>query len=142
VIEYIMVADGLTFPQALVALGIKTDNGRQPQRKSSHQKAAALLAQWLNQQHLLVGAKCREVSSQIALADAIPNRELSASRRTEWSILSDLQEDLANPAFAAELWEARDSIEAITGDVEPEAVLRFPPLTESYRAQIRSIVQC
>jgi hypothetical protein len=142
VIEFVMVADGLTFPQALCALGINGDSDRPPLRRNPHQRAAALLAAWLNHQHLLVGAKCRELSAQIAIADEIGDRELSDSLGGKWAILADLHGDLANPAFAAELWAARDSIEALTADVPPEPSPVFPPLTESYRARLRSLVEC
>lgn len=141
VIEFVMVADGLTFPQALCVLGIERDTDRPPPRKSPHRRAAALLAEWLNYQHLAIGALCRYVSAQIAIADQIPDRELSLSLGREWLILADLHEDLAKPEHAAELWECRDAIEMITADVEPEPAPEFPPPTESYRAHLRSIVQ-
>ena len=139
VISFVMLADGLTFPRALRALGI--DGDRPPPRRNPHHRAAALLAGWLNDQHLLVGTRCREVSAQIAIADEIPDRELSIHLRREWEILSDLHEDLADPALAPELWAARNTIEAITAVVTPEPVPEFPPLTQSYRAYLRSLVQ-
>jgi hypothetical protein len=67
---------------------------------------------------------------------------LSVHLRREWEILSDLHEDLANPIFAAELWAVRDTIEALTAGVEIEAAPAFPPLTESYREHLRSLVEC
>jgi hypothetical protein len=140
VIKFMMVADGLTFPQALRVLDIEGD--RPPPRRNPHQRAAALLAGWLNHQHIAVGSLCREVFSQIAIADEICDRELSIHLRREWDILSDLHGDLANPAFAAELWAVRESIEALTADVEREPPPVFPPLTESYRFYLRGLVQC
>ena len=140
VIDFMMLVDGLTFPQALCALGI--DGDRPPPRRNPHHTAAALLARWLNHQYLLVGAKCRELSAQIALADAIPDRELSNHLRGEWEILSDLHEDLAHPENAAELWASRVTVEAITADAVLEPLPEFPPLTEAYRAYLRSLVEC
>jgi len=69
VFDFIMRLDGLTFPEAKRALGIESDSRRSTPRVSPHRKAATLLVAWLNEQHLLIGARCRDLSRQIALAD-------------------------------------------------------------------------
>jgi CHC2 zinc finger len=138
VIDFVMLIDGVTFNEACKSLGIKADGRIPAPRRTS--KAATLLAQWMNQQYLRVGARCRELSREIALAEEIPDPELVESFNIEWEILSDLHEALAYPREAAELWSLRELIERITGDVEPEALPEFPPLTDAYRAYLRSIV--
>src|SRR6476660_2945299 len=55
VFNFIMKLDGLTFVEAKRALGIEPGSRPAP-RRSPHYKAATLLATWLNEQHLLVGA--------------------------------------------------------------------------------------
>lgn len=117
VIKFIMRLDGLTFPQALAALGI---DGNRPRalRRSPNQRAATMLVTWLNRQHLLIGARCREVSRQIALAQEISNLKLMESLDREWEILASLHEDLINPVFATEFWESRDGIESLTRGYE------------------------
>jgi hypothetical protein len=138
VFDFIMRLDGLTFPEAKRALGIEPGSRPAP-RRSPHYKAATLLAAWLNEQHLLVGARCRQVSRRIAIAE---DPDLIELLTREWEILADLHEDLAKPEFSSELWESRDSIEALTVDVELEPIEGFPPLTEAYQSYLRSLVEC
>jgi hypothetical protein len=138
VIDFVMKLDGLTFPEAMRVLGIEAGSRRSTPRVSPYRKAANLLAAWLNDRHLLVGARCRGLSRQIALADEIPSGELPTKLRREWEILSDLHDDLVNPAYSAELWEQRAFVEQLAG-VEPEQLPEFPPLTQSYRAYLRSL---
>jgi DNA primase len=140
VMDFVMKLDGLTFPEAKRALGIESDGRRSASRVSPHRKAATLLATWLNEQHLLIGVRCRGLSRQIALADEIPGDEPSESLRRQWEILSDLHDDLVNPSCSAELWEQRTWIEQLTAGVELEPVPELPPLTESYRAYLRSVL--
>jgi DNA primase len=140
VFNFIMKLDGLTFPEAKRVLGIESDSRRSRPRVSPHRRAATLLAAWLNEQHLLIGVRCRGLSRQIALADEIPGGEPSESLRRQWAILSDLHDDLVNPSYSAELWEQRAWIEQLTAGVEPEPLPEFPPLTESYGALLRSVI--
>jgi hypothetical protein len=139
VIAFVQLAENVDFINACRVLDIGSST---PIKRRRPRRAAALLAGWLNHQHLVVGARCREVSRQIALADALNDTESSNSFRREFQILSDLHEDLAHPEHAADLWAVRSSIEAITADVEPEPLPDFPVLTETYRAYLRSIVEC
>jgi hypothetical protein len=140
VFDFIQKLDGLTFPEACKALGIDNTGARPAPRVSTNRKAAALLAGWMNEQHVLLGGRLRELSRQIALAQEIPDPALVDSFEPEWQIVSDLHEDLQNPLFAADLWEARDSVEALTVDVEPEPLPVFPPLTDSYREYLRTLL--
>lgn len=139
VFDFIMKLDGLTFPEAKRVLGIEAGS-RRLTRVSPHRKAATLLAQWLNRQHLLVGARCRELSRQIALSDEIPGGDLSTKLRREWEILADLHEDLVDPTYSAGLWESRTWIEQLIADVAPEPLPEFPPITEPYKASLRSVL--
>jgi len=91
-------------------------------------RAAVALAGWLCDQSQNVGSILRELSQEIWIAAEIPDHELRESLETEWLILSDLHDDLARPEFAAELFEARDTIEAITAAAPVEALPEFPPI--------------
>jgi hypothetical protein len=136
VFEFIIKLDGLTFPEAKRALGVEASSRPLAPRASRHRKAATLLATWLNKQHLLVGARCRRLSRQIALADEIASPELAARLRCAWEILADLHDDLANPTHSAELWEQRAWIEQITAGVELEPVPALPPWKPEYIAYL------
>src|SRR4030095_3696095 len=84
VIDFLMRIDGLTFLEVCKTLDINAADRPPPWRTS---KAATLLAQWMNQQHLLVGARCRELFQQIALAEEIRDPELLESFNIELEIL-------------------------------------------------------
>ena len=142
VFDFIMKADGLSFAEAAKALGV--NSGRVQARRRPDpikQRAAAALANWLNDQHLKVGTLLRELSRQIALAENIPDPELKESLEREWEIFSNLHEDLQNPAYAEELFKAMDSIESITRWAQPESLPEFPELTPEYRVFLRAAVR-
>ena len=80
VIHLIMKLDGQTFPEACLTLGIEGGGQRPAPRVSPNRKATELLANWLNQQHLLVGARCRELSRQIAVAQQIRDSKSCTTR--------------------------------------------------------------
>jgi hypothetical protein len=139
VISFIQLAEKVDFKEACQILKIEKDRPvLRPPHATHGARAAILLAHWMNEQYLLVGALCRQLSSDIALAEQIPDPELVSSMEYEWEILSDLHEDLANPKHAAELWSARESIEDITADVELEPIMEFPPLADEYRKYLKS----
>jgi hypothetical protein len=138
VVDFIMKLDGLSFRDAWRALGIDNAVAHREPRARPNRKAAALPAGWLNQQQLLVGARLRELSRQIALADEIPDIELKENLEREWEILSDLHADLQRPEYAAELFRAKDSIERITEFAPAEPLLEFPEFTPEYWAFLRA----
>src|SRR5215467_1912576 len=114
-IRFVELIEQTDFKGALKILGIEGRNSKPRPVADNHKpRAAAMLAGWMNEQHLKVGGLCRELSRQIALAETIPDPELFGSFTCEWEILCDLHDDLQNPEHAAELWESRESIEAIT----------------------------
>ncbi len=136
VIRFIELADHVDFKGALKILGLK--GNRKPARRIDTRKhqAAAILAQWLSHQHLLIGVRCRELSHQIALAQQANDLELVQYFTQAWKVLSDLHEDLQRPEYAAEFWQLRDAIESLTAGVEIEPPSEFPPWTTEYAAYI------
>lgn len=118
VFDFIMKLDGLSFREAAESLAISREfkPARVVNRKKQH--AAAMLADWLNDSHLKVGSLCRELSQQIAIADRIPDPELSTSLEREWQVLSDLHDDLQNPLVAGEMLTAKDTIDEITAGAQ------------------------
>jgi len=142
VIRFIELIEQTDFKGALKILGIETGRSKpKPTRDNRKRFAAALLAGWINDQHLKVGVLCRELLRQIAIAESIADPELVESLTREWEILSDLHEDLQNPQYAGELWEARESIEFLTRWAEPEPLPEFPPLTPEYHEYLRAAVR-
>ena len=137
VITFIELIEKTDFKGALKILGLDDgDYKPRPRKDTRTNRAAALLAGWMNEQHLKVGALLRELSQQIALADEISDRELKESLERKWEILSDLYGDLQNPRLAGELWKFRETIENLTADVEPKAPEEFPEWTPEYAAYI------
>jgi hypothetical protein len=142
VFDFIMKLDGVTFPEAAKSLGFNSCRVTERRKPDAiKQRAAAALASWLNDQHLKVGTLLRDLARQIALAENIPDPELVESFTLEWEILGDLYEDLQNPAYAEELFRAKDSIESITQWAEPEPLPTFPELTPESRAHLAAAVK-
>jgi len=141
VIRFVQLTEQTDFKGALKILGIDGGEFKPAPVNTHRRKAATLLADWLNRQHLLIGARCRGLSQQIALADSIPDRELSERFNREWEILGDLHEDLQNPQYATELWQAREAIEGIPQCTDPEPLPEFPSLTPEYREYLKAAVR-
>jgi hypothetical protein len=131
VIAFIQKAEGLSFREALSRLDIQNDYTPKPVN-TRNRRAAAKLANWMNEQYFKLGAILRELSQQIAIAEQIPDTELVESLNREWEILSDLHEDLQRPKYAAELLEAKDSIETITALAPIEPLPDFPKWMHDY----------
>jgi DNA primase len=142
VIDFVMQLDGLTFRDAAESLGISSELKRAPLVSSKNQQAAAMLADWLNESHLTIGGLCRELSQEIAIAQRIPDPELSTSLEREWEILSDLHGDLQNPLLAGEMLAAKDTIDEITAHAQPEPLMEFPPLRPGYRSYLKGLHKC
>lgn len=138
-IRFIELIENVGFKDAVKMLGIEGGAIPRARKPDAVRRTASKLAAWLNDQHLKCGLLLRELSQQIAFAERIPDPELVASLTRECEILSDIQEDLQHPKYAAEFLESKDSIEAITQWAEPEALPTFPPLTDKYRVYLRSI---
>jgi CHC2 zinc finger len=134
-IRFIQEIERSSFREALARLGIWGEYRPKP-IDIRQRRAARALAGWLGDQSLKLGSLLRELSQQIRVAAEIPDRELEENLENEWLIFSDLHDDLARPELAAELFEARESIEAITAEAPAQALPEFPPLTPAYRAYI------
>jgi CHC2 zinc finger len=142
VIRFVELIEQTDFKGALKILGIETGRPKpKPTRDNRKRRAAALFAAWINEQHLKIGVLCRELSRQIALAERIPDPELVESLTHEWEILSDLHEDLQDPAYAEELFRTKDSIELITQWAQQEPPPAFPKLTPAYLAYLAAAVK-
>jgi DNA primase len=140
VITFIQRMEGIDFKQAINKLNITAEY--KPKRIDTRRRsAAARLANWLDEQHLKVGALLRELSQQIGIAERIPDIELVESLNREWEILSDLYADLQRPEYAQEFLEAKDSIETITALAPIEPLLEFPELTPRYLDYLAAAVK-
>jgi len=135
IITFVELIEKTDFKGTLKILGLGAGDykPRRPQRDTRTRHAAALLAGWMNEQHLKVGALLRELSQEIAIAEQLPDAELVDSLTREWEILSDLHADLQRPECAAEMLEAKDSIGTITAMAPVEPLPDFPKCTPEYR---------
>jgi hypothetical protein len=141
-IRFVELAEQTDFKGALKILGIDGWNYEaKPVGSIRSQRAAEMLADWLNRHHLLIGVQLRDLSRKIALAESIPDRELVESLCREWEVLSDLHEALQNPVLAEELFGAKDFIESITQWAQLEPLPEFPELTAEYRAYLSAAVR-
>jgi DNA primase len=140
-ITFVRKVEGLSFKEALSRLGIASDNIPRPPKDTAKRRTAEKLANWMNEQHLKIGALLRELSQEIGIAQQIRDVELVESLTCEWEILSDLHEDLQRPKCAEELLESKDTIEAITALAPVEPLPQFPEWTPKYRDYLAAAVK-
>ena len=142
VIAFIQKIDDVGFREAIARLGIDGGEYTPKPIDTRKRRAAAMLADWLNDQCGKIGAMCREIQREIAIAERIPDTELVESLTRESEILETLQEDLQRPDHAAGFLALRESIETLTALAPVEPIEKFPPLTPEYRAYLQEIVAC
>lgn len=136
VIRFVELIERTDFKGAVKLLGIEGGEYKSKPKDPRKQRAAAMLAGWMNQQHLLVGAMLRELSRNIAIAEEASATTLVERFEREFSILEILFDDLQQPQHAPELWAARDSVERITARAPVEPSPAFPPWTAEYAAYL------
>jgi CHC2 zinc finger len=112
VLDFVMKADGLTFPQALAELGMRSE--RAAARHTPERRAAEKVVSWANDQIQRMNARIRELDEMIELADEIPDNELAESLWRERRIVADLAEDITRAEYLEDFLELKDSIEKIT----------------------------
>jgi predicted DNA-binding transcriptional regulator AlpA len=86
VIAFIQKIEKISFPEALKRLGLKSEFAPKPTDERK-QCAARVATNWLNDQHLKLGAMLREVSRQIVIAEAIGDSVLVERLTAEWETL-------------------------------------------------------
>jgi hypothetical protein len=133
VVTFIMLLDGLTFPDACRALGIDRKGKLRPKLTASRKHAADLAAKWANGQRAKLNSLITERMEQRDIADEAGAFDLAEIFDRELSMLHGLYDALQYARGAAELLTVRASIEQIT-DVEiinapPPS---FPALTPDY----------
>ena len=121
---------------ALKILGIGGNHYKPKPRDFLKQRGAAMVAKWMNHQHAKVGAMLREITRSLAIAEEAGASTLVERWEREFLILETLFEDLQRSEFAAALWAARDSIQAITAKAPYEPLPEFPPWTPEYAAYL------
>jgi CHC2 zinc finger len=136
IIRFIELIEQTDFKGALKLLGIGSGEYGPKPIDTRKRRAAAMLATWMNEQHLFVGAMLRELSRNIAIAEEVKATTLVERFEREFSILEILFDDLQRPQYAPELWAARDSVERITGRAPVEPLPTFSPWTPEYAAYL------
>ena len=104
VIRFVELIEQTDFKGAVKILGIERGEYKPKPKDQRKQRAAAILADWLNQQHLKIGAMLRELSRSIAMAEEVNATTLVERFEREFSILEILFGDLQRPQHAPELW--------------------------------------
>ncbi len=140
VISFIQKIEGLSFREALLQLGIRRDQIPRPQNDAVKRLAAAVCA-WANQQFDKAQNLLREIGRRARLDHVLGWPEEIRRLSREWQILSVLADDLQTPQCVIFLWEAREIVENLLQDVEPEPLPTFPPLTDRYRATLQAYVR-
>jgi hypothetical protein len=141
VIDFVMLAEGLTFPQALRALGIDTEGEHKPRPAltNSRKASAELAAAWVRDQREKLNSLIAESFAQRDLADEIDDSELAEIFDREIILLRAFYDALRHPRGVADLLAFRTPIEQITVEAEiihtPPPQL-FPPLTAEYLARL------
>lgn len=142
VIDFVMMLDGLTFPEACVRLGLTDEHTPKLPITALQWEAAVLAAAWMVDQRRKVNVLLGDVLEKIELVDEIGDNELAESFLREQSFLRDLYEDLDMSRNAAALLSIRATIEAITEGVEaPEIHFEFPKLTPEYRDRLDALAR-
>jgi hypothetical protein len=142
VIDFIQKLDGVSFRQALATLGISHRDAVRPPKNDRVRRAAAEIAAWADVQTQRANYLLREIGQRVQLAKQIGWREEEKISSREWTILSDLADDLQTVKLVIELYQNRAQVEALLADAddeqhEPE---KFPPLTPEYRAMLKAHV--
>ena len=142
VIRFVELIEQTDFKGAVKILGIKGGEYKPKPKDQRKQRAAAILAGWMNEQHLKIGAMLRELSRNIAIAEEVNATTLVERIEREFAVLEGLFDDLSNPACAAEFLELKGGIEAITAMAPDEPLEAFPQLTSEYRRYLAEVVAC
>jgi hypothetical protein len=138
VFDFIQKLDGLSFREALAALGMSTFHAVRPAKNDRVKQTAAQISAWANTQTDRANYLLREIGQRLQLAKDIGWTEEADICSREWEILSDLAEDLQQVKLVIELYKNRAQIEALLVDADLNQPEDFPPLTEEYRAMVKS----
>jgi hypothetical protein len=112
VLDFIMKLDGLTFPQALAELGMKSESWAE--RHSPRRRAAVKVVGWVNEQRQRLNVRIRALDEQIELADEIPDTELAESLWRERRIVADIRDDISRVEYLPDFVQLKEVIEQIT----------------------------
>jgi CHC2 zinc finger len=138
IIDFVRMIQGVSFKDAvshlgILAFGIIAFEYKPKSIDKRKRRAAALLAGWLSVQHMRIGSILRALSRQVSVADQIREPNLVEALIRKWHILCALFDDLQEPAYVAELLEAKTGIESITANAPFEPLQYFPDCTGEYR---------
>jgi len=116
VIAFIMKIDGLSFPEACKALGIKNASGKRPAPilTTKRKHASELAAAWVNDQRAKFNVLIADALEQRDLADEIGVFELAEIFDRELTTLRGFYDALEYPRGAAEMLALRPVIEGLT----------------------------
>jgi len=118
VIDFVMLAEGLTFPEVCKTLGI--GRKRKPRRPLTprRKRAAELGAEWANEQRQKFNSLIAEWFEMRDAADEVGLFDVAEIIDRELVMFAGFYESLTYPAGVAELLAVRESIEAITAGAE------------------------
>jgi hypothetical protein len=118
VFKFIMLLDGLTFPEACRALGMDRQRKGAAKLTPRRKQAAELAALWANVQRAKLNFLVIERMEQRDIADQVGAYDLAEAFDREVILLCGFYDALKYARGVAELLAAKASIEQITNEVE------------------------
>ena len=114
VINFVMLADKLTFPQALKALGMDGNRPPAPKPTANRMRAAELAVAWSNEQRAKLNTMLADAMEQRDLADEIDDFKLAEIFDRELVMLREFYDALEYPSGVIELLGVGEGLEEIT----------------------------
>lgn len=118
VINFVMRADGLTFPAACKALQCGSDHRPHIRLTAKRKQAAELAAAWVNEQRAKIGFLIGERLEERDLADESGAFDIDEMFDRELVMLREFYDVLRYPRGAVEMLALQQSIEQITEGAE------------------------
>lgn len=157
-IAFIQKAEGLTFREARVHLGLAgqpVPTRSEITKREMVRRASNRLSAWRLSTSAKIGERLRELGNEIYMAKKILKEhpladamflqgEIEKAKR-KWTILSALESDVLDPKQTPALWESRETIERLVGTSptysNEEIESAFPPLTDGYKKRLTGYVR-
>ncbi|MBI2988099.1 MAG: hypothetical protein HYY45_15145 [Deltaproteobacteria bacterium] len=139
VVRFIELVEGLSFREALLQLGMRQDKIQRP-RNDAVKRLAETVSPWANEQFDKAQSLLREIGQRERIAQELGWIDEIERCKRERDILICLSNDLQDVTQVIELWEERESIEAILVDMPDEPLPTYPAITPEYRARLQAVI--
>ncbi|MCH8054828.1 MAG: hypothetical protein IH857_01580 [Deltaproteobacteria bacterium] len=116
VIAFIEKIEGLGFKDALTRLGVEEPPRRSREDQAARDEAKEIVG-WASRVSEQIGEKLRAIGQTQRLLAEFTDRDLAnwelKSLRRQWTLLTVIDDDLADPVSMVELYENREIIEGL-----------------------------